>query len=68
MPADSQSKAVKIFVEVLRFMGLTDSPPLTVEEEVILVLKLLKHALKRPELRDELFAQLNKQTRQNPDT
>jgi hypothetical protein len=32
-----------------------------------MVLKIYKHTLKRAELRDELFAQLSKQTRNNLD-
>ncbi|RVW78902.1 Kinesin-like protein KIN-14E [Vitis vinifera] len=36
-------------------------------ERIELVGKLYKQTLKRPELRDELFAQISKQTRNNPD-
>eukprot|EP00897_Mesotaenium_endlicherianum_P001302 jgi/Mesen1/119/ME1125055C07641 len=64
---DLQARAVKNFQEVLRYMGLTPDGELDRREQLALVLKLLKGTLKRPELRDELFAQLNKQTRNNPD-
>lgn len=67
MSGDLQTKAVKNFQEVLRFMGLTDGPPLDAVEEIAIVVKLLKQALRRAELRDELFAQLHKQTSNNPD-
>lgn len=39
----------------------------TVQEQIDLVLKVYNHTLKRAELRDEIFAQLSKQTRNNPD-
>eukprot|EP00271_Cylindrocystis_brebissonii_P011446 TRINITY_DN290_c0_g1_i1.p1 TRINITY_DN290_c0_g1~~TRINITY_DN290_c0_g1_i1.p1 ORF type:complete len:1371 (-),score=418.39 TRINITY_DN290_c0_g1_i1:1882-5994(-) len=68
MNNDLMLKAVKIFQEVLSFMGLQAEPgPATLAEEILVVQKLLKHTLKRAELRDELFAQLAKQTRNNPD-
>lgn len=37
------------------------------EERIELVSKLYKQALKRSELRDEIFAQISKQTRNCPD-
>lgn len=39
----------------------------SLDERIELVGKLYKQTLKRPELRDELFAQISKQTRNNPD-
>lgn len=39
----------------------------SLEERIELVGKIYKQALKRSELRDELFAQVSKQTRNNPD-
>ena len=41
--------------------------PLSMQDQIELVIKLYKHTLKRAELRDELFAQISKQTRNNPD-
>lgn len=41
--------------------------PTSLEERIELVGKLYKQSLKRSELRDELFAQVSKQTRNNPD-
>lgn len=55
---------------VLKYTGMTDgghSTPPTGQEQIDLLRKLYKHTLKRTELRDELFAQLAKQTRNNPD-
>lgn len=51
-------------------MGVDSSEratPVSLEERVELVAKLYKQTLKRAELRDELFAQISKQTRNNPD-
>lgn len=55
---------------VLKYTGITDvgpSNPPTGQEQIDLLRKLYKHTLKRTELRDELFAQLAKQTRNNSD-
>ena len=51
-------------------MGVDSSDrvtPTSLEERIELVGKLYKQVLKRSELRDELFAQVSKQTRNNPD-
>ena len=40
---------------------------MSLDERIELVNKLYKQALKRSELRDELFMQVLKQTRNNPD-
>lgn len=64
------SRAVKLFQVVLKYTGADVSvgvTPPTAQEQIDYVLKLYKHTLKRQELRDELFAQLSKQTRNNPD-
>lgn len=39
----------------------------SLDERIELVGKLYKHTLKRSELRDELFIQISKQTRNSPD-
>eukprot|EP01018_Ginkgo_biloba_P032013 Gb_25781 [translate_table: standard] len=68
--SDLISRAVKLFQVVLKYMGVDTSDratPLSVQEQIELVIKLYKHTLKRAELRDELFAQISKQTRNNPD-
>ena len=80
-----QSKAVRMFQEILRFMRVIEAAPLTprhsevsdsldggneTDEDMISVASLsriLKASLRRPELRDELYAQLHKQTRNNDD-
>lgn len=51
-------------------MGVDSSDrvtPASLDERVELVGKMYKQTLKRTELRDELFAQISKQTRNNPD-
>lgn len=59
-----------MFHIILKYMGVDSSEratPVSLEERVELVAKLYKQTLKRAELRDELFAQISKQTRNNPD-
>lgn len=68
--SDLISRAVKLFQAVLKYMGVDASDratPLSMQDQIELVIKLYKHTLKRAELRDELFAQVSKQTRNNPD-
>ncbi|KAL6959761.1 Kinesin-like protein KIN-14E [Sarracenia purpurea var. burkii] len=68
--SDLVSRAVKLFQIILKYMGADISDrvtPTSLEERIELVGKLYKQALKRSELRDELFAQVSKQTRNNPD-
>ncbi|KAL5063528.1 hypothetical protein RYX36_025265 [Vicia faba] len=68
---DLVSRATKLFQMILKYTGVVDSSdcatPLSLDERVELVEKLYKHSLKRSELRDELFIQISKQTRNNPD-
>ncbi|XP_037494410.1 kinesin-like protein KIN-14E [Jatropha curcas] len=67
---DLISRATKLFQIILKYMGVDSSdrvPPVSLDERIELVGKLYKHTLKRAELRDELFAQISKQTRNNPD-
>ncbi|XP_074560216.1 kinesin-like protein KIN-14I [Curcuma longa] len=69
--SDLVSRSVKLFQMILKYMGIDSSDkimPLSVEESVDLVAKIYKHTLKRSELRDELFVQISKQTRNNPDS
>ncbi|KAJ6836328.1 kinesin-like protein KIN-14I [Iris pallida] len=68
--SDLVSRSIKLFQIILRYMGVDSSDkvaPLDLEERIELVGKIYKQTLKRVELRDELFAQLSKQTRNNPD-
>ncbi|KAI8031386.1 Kinesin-like protein KIN-14I [Camellia lanceoleosa] len=68
--SDLVSRAVKLFQTILKYMGVDSSDrvtPTSLEERIELVGKLYKQALKRSELRDELFVQISKQTRNNPD-
>ncbi|XP_010270632.1 PREDICTED: kinesin-like calmodulin-binding protein homolog isoform X2 [Nelumbo nucifera] len=67
---DLVSRAIKLFQIILKYMGVDLSDrvsPVSLEERVELVGKLYKQTLKRSELRDELFVQISKQTRNNPD-
>ncbi|XP_057851588.2 kinesin-like protein KIN-14I isoform X2 [Cryptomeria japonica] len=68
--SDLISRAVKLFQVVLKYMEVDASDranPLSMQDQIELATKLYKHTLKRAELRDELFAQISKQTRNNPD-
>lgn len=61
------SRAVKLFLIVLKYMAVDSSGATTcLDEQIELVRKLFKQTLKRSELRDELFVQISKQTRNNP--
>ncbi|KAJ7953273.1 Kinesin-like calmodulin-binding protein like [Quillaja saponaria] len=69
---DLVSRATKLFQIILKYMGMgVDSSdrvtPSSLDEQVELVGKLYKQTLKRSELRDELFVQISKQTRNNPE-
>lgn len=67
---DLVSRAVKMFQIILKYMGIDSldrMTPLSLEERIELIGKLYKQTLKHPELRDELFAQISKQTRNNTD-
>ncbi|KAJ0703716.1 putative minus-end-directed kinesin ATPase [Helianthus annuus] len=67
---DFVSRAVKLFQTILKYMGIDSSErgnQIGLEERIELVSKLYKQALKRSELRDEIFAQISKQTRNCPD-
>ncbi|CAJ2635980.1 unnamed protein product [Trifolium pratense] len=67
---DLVSRATKLFQIILKYTGVDSSDcatPLSLDERVELVGKLYKQSLKRAELRDELFVQISKQTRNNPD-
>ncbi|OAY80722.1 Kinesin-like calmodulin-binding protein [Ananas comosus] len=68
--SDLVSRSIKSFHIILKYIGLEASDKttlLTLDDRIGLVVKLYKHTLKRSELRDELFAQISKQTRNNPD-
>ncbi|CAD6259157.1 unnamed protein product [Miscanthus lutarioriparius] len=65
--SDLVSRSIKLFHVILKYMGIDSPAIISLEERIELVAKLYKHTLKRSELRDELFAQISKQTRNNPD-
>ncbi|KAI4327884.1 hypothetical protein L6164_020295 [Bauhinia variegata] len=67
---DLVSRATKLFQIILKYIGADSSDrvtPISLDERVELVGKLYKQSLKRSELRDELFVQTSKQTRNNPE-
>ncbi|CAI9110386.1 OLC1v1010396C1 [Oldenlandia corymbosa var. corymbosa] len=67
---DLVSRATKLFQNILKYMGVdsSDRPnSASLDERIEIVGKLYKQALKRSELRDELFVQVSKQTRRNPE-
>uniref|UniRef100_M4ESM1 Kinesin motor domain-containing protein n=1 Tax=Brassica campestris TaxID=3711 RepID=M4ESM1_BRACM len=63
---DLLTRATKLFNLILKYMGVDSSTPPSLDERIDLVGKLFKKTLKRVQLRDELFAQISKQTRHNP--
>ncbi|TVU16478.1 hypothetical protein EJB05_40046 [Eragrostis curvula] len=65
--SDLVSRSIKLFHVILKYMGIDSPAIISMDERIELVAKLYKHTLKRSELRDELFAQISKQTRNNPD-
>ncbi|XP_006652979.3 kinesin-like protein KIN-14I [Oryza brachyantha] len=65
--SDLVSRSIKLFHVILKYMGIDSPAIINLDERIELVAKLYKHTLKRSELRDELFAQISKQTRNNPD-
>ncbi|KAM7519914.1 hypothetical protein LguiB_018876 [Lonicera macranthoides] len=68
--SDLVSRAVKLFQVILKYMGVDSSDrvsPTSLDDRIELLGKLYKQALKRSDLRDELFAQISKQTRNCPD-
>uniref|UniRef100_A0A383VU44 Kinesin motor domain-containing protein n=1 Tax=Tetradesmus obliquus TaxID=3088 RepID=A0A383VU44_TETOB len=61
------ARAVKMFVGILRYCGdAPGSEQISQAQAIETAQKLLHQGLKRPELRDELYMQLVKQTRGNP--
>ncbi|KAE8637411.1 hypothetical protein CSA_023388 [Cucumis sativus] len=57
-------------IDRFQYMGVDSSDRVSatsLDERIELVGKLYKHTLKRSELRDELFIQISKQTRNSPD-
>lgn len=70
MNTDLVTKATKLFQLILKYIGVDPSDritPISLDERIELVGKLYKQTLKRIELRDELFVQISKQTRNNPE-
>ncbi|KAL4376090.1 hypothetical protein GQ457_02G012940 [Hibiscus cannabinus] len=68
--SDLVSRATKMFHMILKYMGVDSSErvaSVSFDEQIELVSKLYKQTLKRAALRDELFVQISKQTRNNPD-
>ncbi|KAG1674602.1 hypothetical protein FOA52_001851 [Chlamydomonas sp. UWO 241] len=66
MSGEHASRAVKMFAGILKYQGETGEA-LDEPQRLEIAQKLLHQGLKRPELKDELYMQLLKQTRGNPD-
>ncbi len=65
LSADNASRAVKMFAGVQKYMTESGTEVLTGTSRAELVQKLLHQGIKRPELKDELYMQLLKQSRGN---
>lgn len=65
MSNENVSRAVKMFSGILKYQG-DNGDQCDQAQRVDIAQKLLHQGLKRPELKDELFMQLLKQTRSNP--
>lgn len=65
MSGEHVSRAVKMFSGILKYQGDTGEA-IDQAQRIELAQKLLHQGLKRPELKDELYMQLLKQTRGNP--
>eukprot|EP00850_Spirogloea_muscicola_P021918 SM000268S09734 [mRNA] locus=s268:656:9156:+ [translate_table: standard] len=68
LPGDLVPAALKAFAVILRWQGVDGAgpPPLEPADRAALVQRLYRAALRRPELRDEVYAQLIKQSRSCP--
>ena len=64
LSTDNSSRAVKMFSGIQKYMDSGDDLPMAVRTDI--AQKLLHQGLKRPELKDELYMQLLKQSRGNP--
>ncbi|CAI7779795.1 unnamed protein product [Closterium sp. NIES-54] len=67
LPTDLQTKAVRMFQDILHYMGLNGAPITDERELAQTLVRILKMVLRKPEMREELYAQLHKQTRNNHD-
>ncbi|CAI5505647.1 unnamed protein product [Closterium sp. Naga37s-1] len=67
LPTDLQTKAVRMFQDILHYMGLNGAPITDERELAQTLMRILKMVLRKPEMREELYAQLHKQTRNNHD-
>ncbi len=65
LSGDHVGRAVKMFSGILKYTGETGEQ-LPAIQSLEIAQKLLHQGLKRPELKDELYMQLIKQTRGNP--
>ena len=65
MSSEHASRAVKMFAGILKYQGDTNEQ-VDADGRIEIAQKLLHQGLKRPELKDELYMQLVKQTRGNP--
>lgn len=65
LTGENTTRAVKMFAGTLKYMGET-TEDISHETAIEVAQKLLHQAIKRPDLKDELYMHLIKQTRGNP--
>lgn len=67
MPNDMITKAVKMFMSILKFTENTGESDMDDGQRLELAQRLLAGSLKKIEIKDEMYMQLLKQTRGNPE-
>ncbi|XP_057858712.2 kinesin-like protein KIN-14I [Cryptomeria japonica] len=67
MNSDLMCQAVDLFQLILRFTNADGVGQVSSEEEISIVTKIYEYSMKCPELKDELFVQIMKQTHNNPE-
>lgn len=64
MDSECSNKAIKIFGYVLNYMG-ENTDPIDPSQQIEIAVKIIHSCTKRPELKDELYMQILKQSRGN---
>lgn len=65
MNSDLMCQAVELFQLILRFTNADGAGQCSSEEQINIVFKIYEYSMKCPELKDELFVQIMKQTHNN---